>query len=223
MPKIRLLKEPPARKGFLDTAKFEELRDALPSYLRPLIVFLYYCGARLGESLQIEWSQVDLDRRLIVLHEEQTKSSEPRVIPLPSALVGMLLDVSPKVGPVFDGTNLRTEWARACSAVGLGKIEEKTSEAGWKWQKYDGLIVHDLRRSAIRNLRVDGGVPENVAMKISGHKTRDVFDRYNIVTTEDVSAAMRAVELGIGAKLVQIQQRKPCKLKQRKVLQIASD
>src|SRR5882724_9413608 len=221
VPKIRLLKEPPARKGFLDTAKFEELRDTLPSYLRPLIVFLYYCGVRLGESLQIEWSQVDLDRRLIVLHEEQTKSSEPRVIPLPSVLVGMLRDVSPKVGPVFDGTNLRTEWARACSAVGLGKMEEKTSEAGWKWQKYNGLIVHDLRRSAVRNLRLNG-VPENVAMKISGHKTRDVFDRYNIVTTEDVSAAMRAVELGIGAKLVQNQSRGPRKLKQRKVLQIAS-
>jgi len=119
VPKIRLLKEPPARKGFLGKEKFKELRDALPSYLRPLIIFLYYCGVRLGESLQIEWSQVDLDGRLIVLHEEQTKSSEPRVIPLPSVLVGMLRDVSPKVGPVFDGTNLRTEWARACSAVGL--------------------------------------------------------------------------------------------------------
>jgi len=37
---------------------------------------------------------------------------------------------------------------------GLGKMEEKTSEAGWKWQKYNGLIVHDLRRSAVRNLRL---------------------------------------------------------------------
>lgn len=222
VPKIRLLKEPPARKGFLEQAKFEELVAALPSYLRPLITFLYYCGVRLGEALQIEWSQVDLDRRLIVLHEEQTKTSEPRAIPLPSLLVGMLRDVTPKVGLVFDGTNLRTEWARACSAVGLGEMEERTSKAGWKWQKYNGLIVHDLRRSAVRNLRLNG-VAETVAMKISGHKTRDVFDRYNIVTTEDVSAAMQAVELGIGAKLVQNRSRSPRKFKQAKVLQIASD
>jgi integrase len=222
VPKIRLLKEPPARKGFLDKDKFGELVGALPSYLRPLITFLYYCGVRLGEALQIEWSQVDLDRRLVVLHEEQTKSGEPRVIPLPNALVAMLRDATPKVGPVFDGTNLRTEWARGCAAVGLGTMEEKKSEAGWKWQKYTGLIVHDLRRSAVRNLRLNG-VAETVAMKISGHKTRDVFDRYNIVTTEDVSDAMRAVELGIGAKLVQNRSRKPRKLLRKQVLQIASD
>jgi integrase len=222
VPKIRLLKEPVARKGFLELEKFNELVEALPTNLKPLVTFLYYCGVRLGEALQIEWSQVDLTARLIVLTEEQTKTSEPRVIPLPSVLVEMLREADPKVGPVFDGTNLRTEWARSCAAVGLGTLEEKTSEAGWKWHKYKGLIVHDLRRSAVRNLRLNG-VAETVAMKISGHKTRDVFDRYNIVTTDDVSAAMRAVELGIGAKLVQNAARKPRKLQRTKVLQIASD
>jgi integrase len=199
VPKIRFLKEPPARKGFLELAKFEELSAVLPSYLRPLITLLYYCGTRLGEALQIEWPQVDLQRRLIRLEEEQTKGDEPRIVPMPSVLVMMLEEMKPKTGKVFDGTNLRTEWARACTAVGLGTMQEMKSEKH-KWQRYNGLIVHDLRRSAVRNL-VNAGVPEKVAMRISGHKTRAVFDRYHIVSAEDVTNAMRRVETAsIGAK-----------------------
>ena len=164
---------------------------------------------RKNEALLIDWMQVNLERRLILLEEEQTKNGEPRVIPLPNVLVALLKKIEPKIGPVFDGTNLRTEWARACTAAGLGKMEEQASESGWTWFKYTGLLVHDLRRSAVRNLRI-AGVPENVAMKISGHKTRSVFDRYNIVSTEDVTAAMRRVDAAnakalprFSAKLVQ--------------------
>ena len=208
VPKVHLLKEPPARRGFITIEQFDELVAALPTLLRPLVTFLYWCGVRVGEALQIEWTQVNLDERTIRLEDDQTKNGEARILPLPSVLVDMLKTVEPKKGQVFSGTNLRTEWARACAAVGLGKIEdvEPTSDDGFPWKRYTGLHVHDLRRSAVRNL-VNAGVPERVAMKITGHKTRAVFDRYHIVSTEDVSNAMQKLEtasLGNGAKVVQI-------------------
>lgn len=73
------------------------------------MTFLYYCGTRIGEALSIEWTQVNLDARLIRLEVEQTKTSEACVLPLPSILVNMLRDVTPKTGKVFDGANLRKE------------------------------------------------------------------------------------------------------------------
>src|SRR5208282_4157630 len=87
IPKIRLLKEPPPRRGFLEQEKFDELVKLLPTHLRPLVTFLYYCGVRVNEARQIEWPQVNLDARLIRLEEEQTKTEEARVVPLPSVLV----------------------------------------------------------------------------------------------------------------------------------------
>jgi integrase len=200
LPKIRLQKEPPARKGFLALEKFDELVGLLPSHLRPLITFLYYCGVRSDEAKQMEWTQVDLDARLIRLEHDQTKNEEARTVPLPAVLVMMLKEIEPKHGKVFSATNLRTEWQKACAACGLGTRTLVESEEGYPWYKYEGLIVHDLRRSAIRNL-VNAGVPERVAMKISGHKTRAVFDRYHIVSTDDVTNAMRRLELN-GESLV---------------------
>ena len=115
----------------------------------------------------------------------------------------MLSEVEPKVGRVFDGTNLRKEWQRSCAACGLGRII-KTEGKPYD-PRYEGLIVHDLRRSAVRNL-VNAGVPETVAMRISGHRTRSVFDRYAIASGADLVSAMKRVEaVGLSsAKQVQI-------------------
>ena len=63
-----------------------------------------------------------------------------------------------------------------------------------------GLWFHDLRRSFITRAR-RVGVPESVVMRMSGHRTRAVFERYNVVDTEDLRAAVRALEsLGNGWK-----------------------
>jgi integrase len=190
VPKIRFYKANGARKGFLPREKFDELIGHLPIHLRPLITFLYFCGVRLGEALQIEWSQVDLKRAVIRIEDEQAKTGEARTVPLPDDLIEMLQQVEDKSGTVFDGTNLRKAWNKACDAAGLGKLEPLDGQNN---RRYTGLIVHDLRRSAIKNL-MKAGVNERVAMAISGHKTRAVFDRYHIVDETDVLEAMRRVQ-----------------------------
>jgi len=190
-PVIRLLKEPRARTGFVELPKFLELLAALPAYLQPYILFLYHCGARRGEAESVEWSQVDLQRRFIRFEAVQTKTEQARIIPIPKQLVAMLAAIEPKTGRVFDVTNIRKEWTKACAQVGLGRIipvEGKPYDP-----RYEGLTLHDFRRSAARNL-VNSGVPERVAMRITGHKTRSVFDRYHIVSTEDLSGAMERWE-----------------------------
>lgn len=192
VPYIEFQKEPSARKGFLERTDFNRLIAVLPTHLRPLVTFLYWCGCRIGETLQIEWSQVDLHARVIRLEPEQTKGDEGRHIPLTSELVALLSEIKPKEGTVFDGTNLRKEWMKACAAVGLGTVTEVEDRP--YDPIYSGLTLHDLRRSAVRNLR-KAGIDEKTAMKISGHKTRSVFDRYNIVSTDDVVAAIQKVEI----------------------------
>lgn len=191
VPKVSLRKEPPPRTGFLEREKFDELLPLLPSHLHPLVIFLYTSGVRLNEAQQITWAQVDLTHRLITLQGEQTKNSDPRIVPIHPHLALLLGELEGEADAcVFSAVNQRVEWQKACVLCGLGTRETVKPTDGHQWFRYRGLRLHDLRRSAIRNL-VRAGTIETVVMKISGHKTRSVFDRYNIVSTNDVQTAMQ--------------------------------
>jgi integrase len=189
VPHFPMLKENPARKGFIEHAQFEKLFAQLPPKLQPFVMFLFYCGVRSGEAKKIAWDQVNLDTRQIRLEGEQTKNSEPRILPLPEVLVTLLTQQANRTGLVFPVGSFRKAWMSACVKAGLGQWGDEDR----KFETYSGLLVHDLRRSAVRNLR-KAGIPESVIMKISGHRTREVFERYNIVDTTDVHHAMNRLE-----------------------------
>jgi len=192
VPKIPALEENNTRKGFFEYGQYSALFEALPDHIRPVLSFGYYTGCRRGEILGLRWDQVDLIRGMVRLEPGETKNEEAREIPLVGDLLALLRlrretrdSGFPDCPWVFfhdDGKQIRSiknAWANACKRAGLW--DESTQKPT--------RLFHDLRRSGVRNL-VRAGVSEKVAQRISGHKTRAVFDRYNITTQADLFDAV---------------------------------
>ena len=147
---------------------------------RDVVDFGYLTGWRRGEILTLEWRDVDREGHMVRLRPEVSKTRTGRVLVL-SVPLQELIDrrwsgrivgearVFCEAARSLQG--LKNAWERACKAAGL-----------------PGKLFHDLRRTAIRNM-VRAGIPERVAMQVSGHKTRSVFDRYNIVSEGDLRQA----------------------------------
>jgi len=176
-PYVPALEDNNARQGFLDHASFLALRKKLPVYLRDPVTFLNLSGWRVSEMKAVEWRDVDLAGKVVRLRPEIFKNKDGRVLPLSDELLEVIETAREKRRPdclfVFhlNGEpigDFRKAWRNATKAAGLGRV-----------------IVHDLRRTAIRNM-VRAGIPERVAMSLSGHKTQSIFDRYNIVSEDDL-------------------------------------
>ena len=189
MPPIKKLGENNVRKGFLTPEQYRALMAELPAHLRGITCVAYHVANRKGELLRLEWSDVELDGNppIFTLWPGETKNKNGRTLPI---LPGEMLDTlrALKVGHDRDFPTethvflnaagkplvyhmMRKDWDEACTRAGL-----------------PGLLFHDLRRSAVRNLR-RAGVTETVAREFSGHKTAAVFSRYNITDFDDLKDA----------------------------------
>jgi len=151
----------------------------LPPAFRDVLEFAYYSGWRRNEILYLKWPDVDLAAGVVRLSPTRSKTDAPRLLPLSEPLRQVLARRRKRrrTGDdrVFlrDGVPVRA-WRHA--------LRDACGRAGVPHR-----LLHDCRRTAARNL-VRGGVPERVAMVLTGHKTRSVFDRYNIVNERNSSS-----------------------------------
>jgi integrase len=176
------LKEPPPRQGFFEHADFLAIRKHLPDDYRDVVDFAYWSGWRKSEISNLEWREVDLSDGVISLDPNRSKTGHGRILPLTGPLREVLERRralrTPQCRLVFHRDSepigdWRKAWRHACRDAGL-----------------TGKRFHDFRRTAARNF-IRAGVPERVAMELLGHRTRSVFDRYNIVSVEDRKEAAK--------------------------------
>ena len=179
MPVIKNLPNLGVRNEFFTREEIDKLLPCLPEYLRDVVLFGFLTGWRKGEITGLRWTNVRRAEAVIRLEPAQNKGRTVRVLALQGGLAALIerrwsarkvgqtlaLHVFHDAGRQLD--NFRQVWLEACRQAGLGH----------RW-------FHSLRRSAARNMSLQG-IPEKVIMSIMGHKTRVMFDRYNIVTEFD--------------------------------------
>jgi integrase len=191
IPKLEMLAENNVRESFLEHGSFINLLSNLPEPVAELVEFEYLCGWRQGAAKKLEWKDIDRGSGewVAYLRIGNSKNKDQWMLPLTGRLREIIegrmakrrLDcpyVFHRSGrPIKD---FRVSWATACKKVGLvgGRA---------------GVIPHDLRRCAARNLS-RAGVREQVAMRITGHKTASMYRRYRIVDERDLKEATESLQ-----------------------------
>jgi integrase len=193
-PHITLLREDNVRRGFFEAEEFEAVRRRLPPDLADFVSFLHTTGWRWrSEAARLRWTNIAFDAGEVRLEPGTTKTGEGRVFPFTAELRALLERrrevtrdrerelgrIVPHVFTRANGKPLGTfnkRWATACRAAGVA-----------------GRVLHDFRRTAVRNL-VRAGVPERVAMQMVGWKSRQMLDRYHIVNAADLIEAAKKLD-----------------------------
>ena len=203
IPYIPMLRVDRVRDGFLEYADYASVLDALPVSLKPVFVVLSHSGCRRGEVLKMKWADVDWQNRVIRLPD--SKNGRKRNLPFWGLIEEHLkaqlayrdahhpesahlffwraTDVQLARGGVRNAPgapveDFRASWAKAIKAAHNANPRVPAE-----------LLVHDLRRSAVRVMIQEAGLPESQAMLISGHETPAMLHRYNIVSLRNIQDA----------------------------------
>ena len=177
------------RDRVLTVEEFDNLLQYVPKHTLAILATAFYTGMRKGEILSLKWVQVNLDTRMIHLKAEQTKDKEKRDIFVHNDLLEILQSISQSGNgddfvftyrgkPVYD---LRAGIIEGCKKAGIpyGRFTE------------NGFTFHDLRHTFVTMMRKSGAAT-SVRMKITGHGTLEMDNRYDSVDSDDMEAAFNA-------------------------------
>lgn len=177
----------PPRAGFLEDADLPRLLGELSPELRPLVEFLALSGWRVAEAMALTWDRVDFAHGVVTLDVGTTKNGRGRTFPF-----GAL----PELQALLEAQREVTDAVQRTTSQVVARVFHRQGQPirsfhdAWKGATtragLPGLLVHDLRRSAIRRW-VRAGIPEKICMGLSGHLGHSVFSRYNIVSERDLS------------------------------------
>jgi len=178
-PFISLLREDNVRKGFFEPEQFQAVLRHLPDNLKPVIEVAYYTGWRVhSEILSRQWQHVDFKNGWLRLEPGETKNARGRNFPLTTRLREVLQQQWEHTRALEQSTGRMTPWV--CHRRGHPIRDPYTS-----WRKackaagLPGRILHDFRRTAVRNLE-RASVPRSDAMAMVGHLTESMYRRYAI-------------------------------------------
>ena len=171
------LRENPPRQGFFEHPEYLAVCVRLPAPWQDILDLAYYSGWRKQEILGLTWEEIDRAGGVIRLSPARSKTLVGRTLPISPPIADALARRRARRDPdsplVFhrDGITIRRwrkAWRTACQAAGVPT-----------------RFLHDCRRTAARNL-IRASVPERVAMLLTGHKSRAIFDRYNIIHEQEL-------------------------------------
>lgn len=177
--KVKLLKEPPGRTRYLSTEERQRLLAACSGILKAIVMTALFTGMRKGELQDLRWSNINFERKEIVLRK--TKNNEVRVIPVPDALMQVLQVLDTKSDYVFhksDGKpygDCKKAFKTACRRAGINDFR-----------------FHDLRHTFASYLAI-AGYSAFVIQRLTGHKTLAMAQRYTHLSESCIREAVESV------------------------------
>jgi integrase len=191
------------REGFLEYDDHYSVLDALPRSLKALFVIAFHSGCRLGEILNMKWPDVDWKNRVIRL--PKTKNGKKRNLPFWGGIEEHIKSQKayrdewhPDCEHLFvwmaPDCEITRGGIRSVPGAPIQDFRDSWSSAVKRAHEANknvmpDLLFHDLRRSGVRVMVQEAGIPESQAMLISGHLTRSMLERYNIVSLKNVQDA----------------------------------